>query len=329
MAAAGGEQQSLHIPADDAVIAFRTEKSGISGRLVRLGSVAETILARHSNPELVSIELGEALGLAALLGSALPGDGKIILQTRTEGPVTFIVADYEAPGQIRGYARFDPDKLAAQASSASPLPQPRLLGSGHLAITIEQGQSGERYQGIVALDGGPLADGAKAYFENNEALPTFVRLSVARHFQAGRAQAGSPWFWRAGGILLQHVAGAGESQEAAPSGPRGESDEDWVRVRTLAETIEAHELLDPTLTPERLPLRLFHEEGVVVLKVQPLTAYCRCSRDRVFNVLKSFGADELAGMHDESGRITATCEFCATHYAFEPSEFSETGRDSG
>ena len=318
---------------DDVVITFRTELSRISGRLVRLGAVADTILARHKIPERALAELGEALSLSALLGSALPGEGKIIVQTSTDGPVTFLVADYEAPGRIRGYARFNSDKMAA---SAAPLPdtgepkpagQPRLLGVGHLAITIETGPTAERYQGVVALDGGPLADGAERYFEQSEALPTFVRLAVARLFQSGAGTPASSWHWRGGGIMLQHVQGTPDNDEAVsagqnPPGPRGETDEDWVRVRTLAETIEDHELLDPTLTPERLLLRLFHEEGVVILNVQPLQAYCRCSRDRVFNVLQSFGAAELSDMHDDNDRITATCEFCATTYVFDPAEFS-------
>ena len=316
---------------DDVVITFRTELSRISGRLVRLGAVADTILARHKIPEPALAELGEALSLSALLGSALPGEGKIIVQTSTDGPVTFLVADYEAPGRIRGYARFNNDKMAASAAAEpKPAKQPRLLGSGHLAITIETGPTAERSQGVVALDGGPLADGAERYFEQSEALPTFVRLAVARLFQSGAGTPSSSWHWRGGGIMLQHVQGTQDSDDAekpghTPPGPRGEMDEDWVRVRTLAETIEDHELLDPTLTPERLLLRLFHEEGVVILNAQPLEAYCRCSRDRVFNVLQSFGAAELSDMHDDNGRITATCEFCATTYVFDPSEFSDAG----
>lgn len=321
---------------DDVVITFRTELSRISGRLVRLGAVADAILARHEIPEPALAELGEALSLSALLGSALPGEGKIIVQTSTDGPVTFLVADYEAPGRIRGYARFNKDKTAALAAGdqkpfePKPTGQPRLLGAGHLAITIETGPTAERYQGVVALDGGPLADGAIRYFEQSEALPTFVRLAVAQLFQANPDAQDSAWHWRAGGIMLQHVQGADSDETSqvdrpghAPMGPRGETDEDWVRVRTLAETIEDHEMLDPTLTPERLLLRLFHEEGVVILNVQPLQSYCRCSRNRVFNVLQSFGAAELSGMHDDNGFITATCEFCATTYTFDPPEFTD------
>ena len=322
MAAVGVQHQALHIPPDDAVITFRTVKSGISGRLVRLGAVADAILSRHANPAPVSAELGEALSLAALLGPALPDGGRMTLQARTDGAVTCLVADCDTPGRLRGYARFDKEKLAETAPNGAAANPPRLLGQGHLAITIEAGATSQRYQGVVALDGGPLSEAAKTYFENSEALPTFVRLAVARHFQAGQPGAATPWHWRAGGLLLQHISGAASAPGAPEAGPRGAGDENWVRVRTLAETIEDHELLDPVLTAEQLLLRLFHEEGVIVLDVQPLAAFCRCSRDRVFNVLKSFGAAELGGMQDDKGRITATCEFCATLYDFEPFEFS-------
>jgi molecular chaperone Hsp33 len=323
MAAVGGAHDSLKIPPDDVVISFRTVTSGISGRLVRLGSVSDTILSRHGLPEPVSVELGEALSLAALLGSALPGDGRITVQAQTDGAVTFLAADFDAPGHLRGYARFDKVKLAAAAAATGTGTRQGIagvtpmLGQGHMAITLDQGGPSDRYQGVVALDGGILAEGAMAYFENSEALPAFVRLSVARHFEASRAPQGLPaWGWRSGGIMLQHTSGTG-------------SDENWVRVRTLAETIEDHELLDPGLTPERLLLRLFHEEGVVVLKVSPLSARCRCSREKVFDVLKNFGSSDHQDMLDDNGRITATCEFCTTPYTFEPSELSTAASGKG
>lgn len=329
MAAPGSEPTILRVPADDAVITFRTARSGITGRLVRLGSAADGILARHNAPEWVSVQLGEALALAALLGSALPGEGKIILQTRTDGLVRFIVADYDAPGKLRGYVRFDKEKIAERVAAGGRIELQTLLGNGHLAITIDEGPSRERYQGIVALDGGSLAEGATHYFERSEDLPTLVRLAVARHFKSGHETDGSQWHWRAGGIMLQHKLGThaggksgGLADRAAGSSGTRPDDEDWVRVRTLAETIEDHELLDPLLTPERLLLRLFHEEGVIVQRARPLSAHCRCSRERVISVLKSFAPDEFADMRDEAGHISATCEFCATTYVFDPSELT-------
>lgn len=307
------EISAMALAHDDIVIVFRTEKSDIRGRLVRLAATSDTVLSRHNMPDPVSHALGQSLALAAMLGSVLPADGKIILQTRTSGPVSFLVADYDAPGRVRGHARFDGASLSAMMASSQTVDTGDVLGEGHLAITVDQGLGSDRYQGVIALDGVPLELAAAAYFEQREALPTFVRLAVARHGKRGSEPA---WRWRAGGLMMQSIADVHETEDMTDS----DSAEHWSRVRTLAATVEDHELLDPNLSAERLLLRLFHEEGVRVERVLPLTSYCRCSRERVFDVLRSFGAKELADMRDDAGDVVVTCEFCASHYRFGLSE---------
>jgi molecular chaperone Hsp33 len=308
------EHATPTLPADDAVIVFRTVRSGVHGRLVRLGAVAEKILSTHAMPDPASEALGEAVVLAALLGSALSGEGNISVQTRTDGIVSVLYADCEAPGKLRGYARFDAETLAVLADSGEKLDAGSVLGDGHLAITIDQGTAAERYQGVVALDGGPLAMGAAAYFEARENLPTFVRLAVARHYAGARQGLPAALRWRGGGIMMQRLETSLDES----------GDDPWLRVRMLTATIEDHELLDPTLAPEQLLLRLFHEEGVVIERVVPLTASCKCSRQRILKVLASFGAGELSDMRDDSGKVTVTCEFCGTTYGFETSEVGST-----
>ena len=312
------EFQAARLPTDDVVIAFRTDKSKISGWLVRLGQTADSILAAHNAPEPASEVLAEALCVASLMGTALKSDGKFLLQSRTDGVVTFLVADYEVPGQLRGYVRYDKAKITELDGARKNAGQAVVLGNGHLGFLLEQGSQPERYQGVVAMDGGTLTDGTLRYFEDSAGIAAFVRLAVARDFKAGDGGQAARWHWRAGGMILQHL-GADRSN-MAPGRPAGADDEDWVRVRTLAETVEDLELLDPTLTPERLLLRLFHEEGVRIERAQPLKRFCRCSRERVYDVLRSFGAKELSDMHDEQGKITVTCEFCTTTYAFDPAE---------
>lgn len=323
MAERNAPGEAVELPNDDCVITFRTDKSGIRGRLVRLGPVADTILKRHHAPEPVSHVMGEALVLASLLGSALPENGKIILQTRSDGAVSFLVADFEAAsgaGALRGYARFEAAKLDLDGSAALAINSGELLGGGTMAITIDQGPEKERYQAVTALDDGvPLQDAAAAYFEDREALPTFVRLSMARLYSGGKGDAPSSNSWRAGGLMMQH-----DRSPSRDEGSVGGDDDNWRRVRMLAETVEDHEILDPSLTTRRLLLRLFHEEGVRIERVTPIRAQCRCSRARIANVLKSFGADELADMRDDDGRITVTCEFCTTSYAFALSEIDSS-----
>ncbi|MGH8336441.1 MAG: Hsp33 family molecular chaperone HslO, partial [Gammaproteobacteria bacterium] len=256
----------------------------------------------------------------ALLGSQLKFDGRLILQTRSDGPVGFLVVNYDTAGTMRGYAGFDPARLEEKAARQPRFSEGELLGNGHLAMTIDQGANMDRYQGIVAMNGGSLSDAALEYFRASEQLPTYIRLSVARHFAAGR------WRWRAGGLMVQHVSaegGFGTPQEddlGHAQSVAGADDDNWRRVEMLARTVEDHELIDPLLMPERLLYRLFHEEGVRASLPAPLRMACRCSRDTVRVFLKGFGVAELAGMMDAGRSVTVTCEFCATPYLFTEAE---------
>ena len=317
---------------DDLVLPFRTIKSDVIGRVVRLGPVVHTILSRHAYPEPVSHALGEALALTAMLGSALKTGAKLILQTKTDGPLDFLVADFEEPGplrgQLRGYANFDKsDTTLAGAKGHGD--QGALLGTGHLAMTIDPGGGRERYQGIVGLDRKPLLEAAHEYFRQSEQLPTFIRLAVARHY--GPAEGGSSrsgprlWHWRAGGLMIQQLPREGGTRstlegEAHDLSLEGDDDENWNRARHLAATVEDHELIDPMLAPERLLYRLFHEEGVRVVPATELAEACRCSRERIALYLERFGAAELADLREPDGGITVTCEFCSRRYRFTPEE---------
>ncbi|MEQ1652693.1 MAG: Hsp33 family molecular chaperone HslO [Hyphomicrobium sp.] len=300
----------LTLPVDDAVIIFRTARSSVHGRIVRLGPVADKILKAHALPHVASNALGEVLVLAALLGSALPGSGNIAVQTRTNGLVSVLYADCEAPGRLRGYARCDAGTLAALKASGEPVDPARIFGEGHLAFTIDQGAASERYQGVIALDGGTLAATSAQYFEQRENLPTFMRLAIAQHYAGANSGLSAAMNWRGGGLMIQN-----------PMPLEDESGDDpWSRVRMLTATVEDHELLDPALSAERLLLRLFHEEGVIIDRVLPLSTYCKCARERIASVLQSFGSDDISDMRDEHGKIAVTCEFCAATYAFELQE---------
>ncbi len=304
---------------DDLVLPFRMVGASVSGRLVRLGPAVDKVLAGHDYPDIVGRTLGEAVALTALLGASLKLEGKLILQTKTGGPINLVVADFHVPGDIRGYAGFDATRIAEITAATARPEQGALIGSGHLAMTIDQGEGKARYQGIVALDGQTLVDAAHTYFRQSEQLPTFIRLAVARHFAAGR------WSWRAGGLMIQYVPfsegqadapRADESGEEYDSRLAGDGDEHWSRVRILAQTVEDHELLDPTVSSERLLYRLFHEENVTAAEAIAVAARCRCSRERIDALLRSFGADELLDMREPDGNVAVTCEFCSTRYSF-------------
>ena len=312
------------LPADDLVLPFRTVKSDVIGRVVRLGTAIDTVLSGHNYPEPVSYALGEALVLTAMLGSALKSEGKFILQTKTDGALDFLVADYMSPGNVRGYANYD-KKDAALAKAQGRGDQGALLGSGHVAMTIDPTGDKNTYQGIVAIEHEPLVQVAHTYFRQSEQLPTFIRLAVARHYAPVGPNSPPTWRWRAGGLLIQKLPRAGGKSRAVSAEEHdatleGEDEEDWTRTRHLAATVEDHEMLDPTLSPERLLYRLFHEEGVRVTPSTPVAAVCRCSRERIKLFLERFGPDELADMREADGGITVTCEFCSRKYRFATGE---------
>ena len=307
---------------DDLVLPFRTVRSDVVGRVIRLGSVVDTVLSRHAYPEPVSHALGEALTLTAMLGSALKSEAqaKLILQTKTDGPLDFLVADFVAPGKLRGYANFDKAD-ASLAETKGRGDQGALLGKGHVAMTIDRGADKDRYQGIVSLDREPLVDAAHTYFRQSEQLPTFIRLAVARHYGRSGGDGAGSWRWRAGGLMIQQLPREGGKREDV-SASEDDDEENWNRARHLAATVEDHELLDPLLAPQRLLYRLFHEEGVVVTPAANLAAECRCSRERIHTYLRQFGAAELEDMREADGGLTVTCEFCSRKYRFSSADIA-------
>jgi molecular chaperone Hsp33 len=309
---------------DDSILPFAVKALDLRGRIVRLGPAVDTILANHDYPVPVAKLLGEAIVLTVMLGSSLKFEGRFILQTQSDGPVRMLVVDFTSPGNVRACARFDADRVAA-AIAANEAEPGKLLGHGHLAMTIDQGPEMSRYQGLVALEGGDLEQAAHEYFSRSEQIPTRVRLAVGEEFRAGD----NGRHWRAGGILLQFLPKSIERQRQADidpgDAPPGTAphvvteDEAWVEGRSLVATVDAIELIDPELSSERLAYRLFHERGVRVFPAVSVNAQCTCSRGNVENMLKSFSQEDRHDMV-EDGRITVTCEFCSSTYVFAPDE---------
>ncbi|HWF78141.1 MAG TPA: Hsp33 family molecular chaperone [Caulobacteraceae bacterium] len=292
-------------PLDDLAAPFQIDHQPVRGRLVRMGAVVDEVLTRHDYPAPVANLLGETCALAALVGSSLKFEGRLIVQAQGDGPVSYVVADYDTEGLLRGYCRYDEGRLAEAAAGAGlkPLGAKALLGEGVFIMTIDQGADMERYQGVTPIEGETLALCAERYFAQSEQTPTRVRLAV------GQADAGEGPKWRAGGVMLQNIA----EDEA-----RGATAEAWREAQFLFETIGEDELIDPSLSPETLLYRLFHEQGVRLFPARPLKAFCRCSEERILSVLKSFGAGERADMIEPDGRIHVTCEYCSRTYEVEP-----------
>ncbi len=273
---------------DDFVAAFAFEGQPVRGRVVRLGAAIDEVLGRHAYPLAVANLLGEACALAALVGASLKFEGRLIVQAQGAGPVAYVVADYDTAGSLRGYCRFDAERVAALAAGDPRPGAGALLGQGAFVMTIDQGPDTERYQGVTPIEGETLALCAEAYFAQSEQTPTRVRLAV------GQADLGDGLRWRAGGLLIQTIA----DDEA-----RGSTADAWTRAQAFIETVGEDELIDPTVSAETLLWRLFHEDGVRLFAPLNLSGFCRCSGDRVAAMLAAFAPEERAGMIEPDGRI--------------------------
>lgn len=319
------ELDDLTLAGDDHVVPFQVEGLDVRGRAVQVGPLLDAILGRHNYPAPVARLLAEAIVLTALIGTSLKFDGRFTVQTRSDGPVDLLVADFSSPDRMRAYARFDEDALA-QAVAAGKTSPPELLGEGILALTIDQGSFMQPYQGIVPLDGSSLEDIAGVYFRQSEQIPTRVRLGVAELLD--RDAQGKPRHgWRAGGIIAQFLPEAPERMRQADlHGGEGyeakdhEDDDSWTEARMLVETADMDELTDPQIGAERLLYRLFHERGVRIYPAQPVLDRCTCSREKLVGVLKGFSAEEIESSLDDDGSMSLTCEFCSTVYRYEARE---------
>ncbi|MEO1700868.1 MAG: Hsp33 family molecular chaperone [Pseudomonadota bacterium] len=313
----------------DAVVPFHVEALDTRGRAILLGDTLDKILGRHDYPEPVARLLGEMTVLTVLLGTSLKFEGKFIAQAQTEGPVSLLVVDFTTPDAMRAYARFDAKAVAKQIDEGRDSPED-LLGKGLLALTVDQGQYMNRYQGIVALDGASLEEIAQNYFRQSEQLPTKVRLAVAQ-LRERNAEGQLVSSWRAGGLLAQFLP---ESEERirqrdlhpgdAPEGVEidiGADDDDaWLETEALVGTIDDDELVDEMLGTHGLLFRLFNQRGVRVYEPTEVRDVCSCNDEKLVNILSSMTAEELEEA-TQDGKITVKCEFCSTVREYDPKRF--------
>ena len=292
---------------DDFVLPFEIDQSGLRGRLIQLGPTVDVILKRHDYPRIISELLGEALALACCLASTLKfDDGIFTFQARGDGgPVRMLVADITSEGVLRGYVGYDADAIAA---FDGPVSVARLFGGGHVAFTVDHGADFERYQGIVELQGGSLADSVHHYFRQSEQIATSLKVAC------GKSTSGH---WRCSAIMVQKLPD--EAMLKLPPEETGElveADEGYRRAAILLASATDEEMLSDEISAEQMLLRLFHEDGVRVYDKRPLESGCRCKIDRVENVLRQFGREEVEGFKVD-GVVRVTCEFCTTERVFD------------
>jgi len=284
----------------DRVLSFTIAARHARGRVVRLGPVLETILAAHAYPPAITHLLAEALVVTALIGSLLKnGEGQLTMQAQTEGGIVeLLVCDYRS-GELRGYIRHDAERLAQLGANPSLY---ALFGKGYLAITFDMATTGQRYQGIVPLEGSTLAEACESYFAQSEQVPTLIRVAV-RSSASGCV---------AGGMLAQHLAEGEEGRERLHV--RLDHPE-WEHVAALGGSIRHEELVDTNLSLEALVWRLFHEEDEVRVEQGPqLVRGCRCTLEHYADIIDRFPEEDRADMRDERGLIVIDCAFCSRKF---------------
>lgn len=283
----------------DLIQPFRLEVSGFHGRLVRLGPAVDAIISQHNYPDPVAPLLAESVALGSALAAALKYDGVFSLQISGDGPIRYLVCDVTSAGAIRAFAGIRDDFPDDGALDGASLP--RLFGSGYLAMTIDQGASTDRYQGVVDLTGATLTECVHHYFQQSEQFSAAVKL------YSDCVEDGS---WRSAALMMQM---APESENPNLQEP---TEEAWRRTMILQGSCTDAELLDDRLSAYDLLFRLFHEEGVRVFDTRPLGFACRCSAEKVEHVLCSLTNDALEEMIVDD-KVTVTCEFCGHTREFD------------
>ena len=317
---------------DDTVLPFQLDRCDMRGRVARLDGVLSGVLRQHDYPAPVEALVAQMALLTALIGQTIKLRWKLSLQVQTDGPLRMIATDYYgpeeegAPARIRAYASFD----RARITDADPFSQ---LGKGYFAILIDQGKGMQPYQGITPIAGESLSDCAAAYFAQSEQLPTTFALSFGKSSAPGQEE-----HWRAGGIMLQHMPKASPLADKGGSGEEGllqaedvvegDAKDHWNRVNMHLQTIEDLELIGPSVSPDRLLLRLFHEEAPRVFAAQPVRFGCTCSEDRVRQSLSIYSEKDIEKMTTDDGRVIADCQFCGAHYDLDPASVGFEAKDA-
>ena len=316
---------------DDTVLPFQLDASGIRGRVARLDGVLDQVLKQHAYPSVIEALVAETALLTALIGQTIKLRWKLSLQVRGKGPARLIATDYYGPtedgqpARIRAYASYDAERLDP---TANPFSQ---IGEGYFAVMLDQGEGMLPYQGFTPIAGNSLAACAETYFAQSEQIPTRFALAYGESAEPGR-----PLHWRAGGIMLQHMPAMGGVAAEQGSGEGGllthadilggaESD-DWNRANMLLDTVEALEMIGPSVPPTDLLVRLFHEESPRVFDAQPVRFGCSCSEDKVRSTMSIYSQKDIAKMTTDAGVVTADCQFCGAHYELDPATLGFEGK---
>jgi molecular chaperone Hsp33 len=278
----------------DSLHRFLFEQFPIRGHLVHLDASWQALIEHRDYPEAIRSVLGEAVAAALLLAATIKFDGVLSLQLQGDGPVHLLLVQCTSSLGVRGLARYREGDYSGDRSLSD------LLGSGNLTVTLETDEGAQRYQGIVPITGGRLAESLQLYFENSEQLPTRLWLQTDA---AG-----------ASGMLLQKLP-AGSASATQPAADPAAVEDAWRRVQLIGDTLTPEELR--TLSDQEILHRLFNEDDVRLFEPAPVFFRCRCSRERVSGMLQGLGEQETRSVLAERGAVEVRCDFCNRAYVFD------------
>lgn len=273
----------------DRVRRFVLERHPIRGHSARLARAWLELREHQDYPPAVQQLLGEAVGASVLLAATLKFDGVLTLQLQGKGLVSLLVAQCTHDFKVRGMARHQ--AIGGEAGFRS------LAGDGQVIVTIEATDRASSYQGIVPIAGNSLAESLEAYFLQSEQLPTRVVLAATPGMVSG--------------MLVQRIPGEGGKQTVDPAA----LETAWMKADHAMAALTRAELLEEDV--EQRLVRMFGVDEVRLFGGQEVRHECRCSRERVANVLRSLGVDEVRSVIAEQGTVTVTCEFCQKPYRFD------------
>ncbi|WP_447469296.1 Hsp33 family molecular chaperone HslO [Vibrio harveyi] len=267
------------------------EDLSVRGELVQLDEAYQRIISSKEYPAALQKLLGELLVSTTLLTATLKFEGSITIQLQGDGPVSLAVINGDHDQKIRGVARWEGD-IAEDASLHD------MMGKGYLVITIEP-KKGERYQGVVGLEGETLADVIEGYFANSEQLKTRLWIRTGEH--EGKKHAA--------GMMIQVM----------PDGTG--TPEDFEHLEQLTATVKNEELF--TLPANELLYRLYNQDSVRLYEPQPVEFHCGCSRERSGAAIITVDKNEIYDILAEEGSISLHCDYCGTSYTFDEPEITE------
>ncbi len=282
----------------DSLRRFLFERYPIRGQLVHVDTAWRALIEHRDYPDPIRDTLGEAVVAVLLLAGAIKFDGALSLQLQGAGPMHLLLAQCTGGLGVRGLARYRDEGAARRIDE--------LIGDGTLTVTLESEDRSRRYQGVVPIEGGRLADSLQRYFATSEQLPTRLWL----HADANGAA----------GMLLQRLpcaAGAAAAGDAA-------LEDAWRRVQMLGDTLTAEEMR--TLEDREILRRLYHEDDLRLFDSAPVYFRCRCSRERVGGMLQALGEEETRAVLNERGSVEVSCDFCNRAYRFDAVDVAEIFR---